>query len=172
MPDYNGEIKGADGLVVVEYLGGNFGTEIYNGAGRSPARYSFSAKKSRLYVPVEDAKHLVKAYWRDDEPTFRIVPSEVIADTDTPDAGEAGEAGDGDGKFAFVGEAESEEPDGVEFPDVTGHSVSWLEKELARNDYSVEVLRLMLASEEIGSNRKTAVKLLKDAIADASTEEE
>ena len=168
MPDYNGEIKGADGLVAVQYLGGNFGTEFYNGAGRSPARYSFSAKKNSLYVPVEDAKYLVKAYWRDDEPTFRIVPNEVTADADAPD--DAGESGDG--KFAFVGEAESEEPDGVEFPDVTGHSVSWLEKELARNDYSVEVLRLMLASEEVGSNRKTAVKHLNDAITDASTEEE
>ena len=165
MPDYNGEIKGADGLVVVEYLGGNFGTEIYNGAGRSPARYSFSAKKNRLYVPVEDAKHLVKAYWRDDEPTFRIVPNEVATDTaDVPDVG--------DGKFAFAGEAESEEPDAVEFPDVTGHSVSWLETELDNNHHTVEVLRLMLASEETGSNRKTAVKHLNDAIAAASANEE
>ena len=168
MPDYNGEIKGADGLVVVEYLGGNFGTEIYNGAGRSPARYSFSAKKSRLYAPVEDAKHLVKAYWRDDEPTFRIVPNEAAADADAPD--DAGESGDG--KFAFVGEAESEEPDAVEFPDVTGHSVSWLETELDNNHHTVEVLRLMLASEETGSNRKTAVKHLNDAIAAAPANEE
>jgi len=167
--EYNGKIQGADGLVIVEYLGRNFGNRVYHGSPNGRGKYVFSVNKNRQYMTAADARYMVGHYWQDDLPMFRIVTAEEIAeDVDDGFGEEVGEFETDDLAVKSVAAAAT----APTFPSVVGHSVSWMQDEVDKGIYGKEALLAALLEEEANANRVTAVKLLNSAIDEASDEEE
>jgi pyruvate/2-oxoglutarate dehydrogenase complex dihydrolipoamide acyltransferase (E2) component len=69
-----------DGLVLIEYVGGNYGTMTW-WVGRR--RYLFSAGKPRQYVPAADAKELLQER-QNTKPVFRKVALREAKPRKTP----------------------------------------------------------------------------------------
>jgi len=67
---------GKDGMVVLEYLGANTGTQLWAGLPNTGRRYEFGGIRPTGYVSAADADHMVANYWKANKPLFRIVPRE------------------------------------------------------------------------------------------------
>lgn len=163
---------GADGMVLVEYTGGNVGEQTWDC--HSPyARYVFSAKNRVKYV---DARHVdqMLAFYAGASVLFRLVekapapeiivePAEAkIINAPAPMAMPKPKP---EPKPEPLPQSEPAMETAVHVEDPGTLSVKELGRRIKAGQYSIAEMTAMLEMEKAGSNRGTAVRDLENAIA-------
>lgn len=168
-------LVGADGMVLVEYTGGNVGEQTWD-CQRPYARYVFSAKSRVKYV---DARHVdqMLAFYAGGKSLFQLVKKAPAADltiapaeaqvinSPAPMAIKPAAVPDPEPKPKLEPDPKPKAETAVEVTDPGTLSVKELGKRLKTGQYSTAEMTAMLEMEKTGSNRGTAVRDLENAIA-------
>jgi glycosyltransferase involved in cell wall biosynthesis len=168
-----------DGMILLEYNGGNWGTEVYIGED-TKTHYVFSRKDSIKYVDKNDAgdqykgllslrengKRVFKTYTPPEpkEEETVVFAEENFVEVD-PDSNE-----DVDGQIddvALENEPKTDEQSVIipeTLPDVNEMNVSDIKGNINLDTYSVEEIQLMLDDERAGKDRITAITHLQGLV--------
>lgn len=181
-------LVGQEGMTLVEYLGGNAGTQIWH----SPitnTRYVFGGKRKVGFVDNRDVQWITTTFWEGDKKLFRVAstqPEAAELDVDPDEVDEANPESDlgaksvvvetGDSKVLETGVTDEPkpvhenmtDPDAVAAPfDPKALNITDLKKQLGSQPYSVAQLSAVLAAENVDSPRSGAVSAIEAAIAAA-----
>lgn len=175
-------LVGQEGMTLVEYLGGNAGTQIWHSP-LTNVRYVFGGKRKLGFVDNRDIEWITTTFWEGDRAIFRVAPQQPEAAELDIDPGEASEINPvtpdtavtdapvvtGDDTVAPPGApAEVVETAVVAAPfDPKAFNITDLKAQLGSQPYSVAQLNAVLAAENADSPRTGAVSAIEAAIAAA-----
>lgn len=159
----SGKILNGYEMVIMEYVGDQHGPFRVNGLVPTNARYKFGKTQTSKfsYVYPHDVEHLLAKRNRDGSPWFKIVQPEPVEEEVKPDdyVGQEVEAPpepkpEPEPQESFVFDVQMKEL-----------TIKELEELLMDQKYHrMEILGALVEQEIGGKNRKTALKLLRDAI--------
>lgn len=158
-------LVGADGMVLMEYVGGNVGEQTWD-CQNPYARYVFSAKSRVKYVDARHADQML-AFYAGSKSLFRLVKTPPAADL-TIEPAEAREINT-PAPIAMATPPAEPTLEPVDVIDPGTMSVKDLRKRVRAGEFSLAELRAMLKLEKASDTpRGTAVDDLEKAIANVS----
>lgn len=157
----NMEMLGQDGMEILEYTGGNAGTQQFVGP-VSGKVYVFGGRRKRGYVDRRDVYPPAGKGLREIYGVFRVVPAEAVKPQDVDVSQKT--AGVINPVVELVAEVVEKTAEAVGTPDPNTLTASEVQV-LLEGDLTIEQLNGLLTAEQGGKNRKTVIASINGAIA-------